>query len=367
MNKVIRVAQVINKFDNGGIENIVFNYYSGIDKSKVNFDFYINENSQSNLINELKRMGANVYFCPSYYNIYKYYKYLRKMFKKKNYSIIHSHLGTMSNSALFPAWKSGIAIRICHNHSTASFRDGGKTLLKYILKPFASKYANEYFACGDKAAKWMYKEKHYKKGVYIMYNAIDFDKYKYNLENRRIIRNELGIENDTVLIGHIGRLTKAKNHDFLLKVFKAYNNKNHNSKLVLVGNGELKNKIIKLIDQYNLNENVILTGVRSDVDKIYSALDIFCLPSFYEGMPVVAVESMVNKLPLLCSSCVTNEVLEFSNVKMLTLKTGVDAWANELNRMNRSSVKTEKKEIIERYDINKQAMKLQKFYIEKNE
>ncbi len=173
MNEPIRVAQILNRMDSGGIEAVVLNYYRHIDRSKVQFDFYFAEGSTLPQQQELEQLGAGLYPIPPYSHPVAYHKALYTAFKQRGYKIVHAHLSTMSIFPLFAAWRAGVPVRICHNHSTAHWGEGAKTLLKYILRPFNKIFATEWFACGETAGCWMYGDKAFDAGkVTVMPNDL---------------------------------------------------------------------------------------------------------------------------------------------------------------------------------------------------
>ena len=143
MEQPIRVAQVLNRMDSGGVEAVVMNYYRHIDRKQVQFDFYFAKDSVFPQREELEKMGAGIYPIPSYTKVFSYHRVLHHAFKRGNYQIVHAHLSTMSVFPLFAAWRAGIPVRICHNHSTAHWGEGKKTLLKYLLRPFAKVFATD--------------------------------------------------------------------------------------------------------------------------------------------------------------------------------------------------------------------------------
>ena len=129
MNEPIRVAQVLNRMDSGGIESVVMNYYRHIDRKKIQFDFYFTQNSSFPQREELEQLGARIYLIPPYSKPLKYHKVLYQAFRERKYRIVHAHLSTMSVFALFAAWRARVPVRICHNHTTAYWGEGAKTLL----------------------------------------------------------------------------------------------------------------------------------------------------------------------------------------------------------------------------------------------
>lgn len=330
MAEPIRVAQVLNRMDSGGIEAVVMNYYRHIDRDKVQFDFYFAEDSSFPQREELEKLGAGIYPIPAYSRPFQYHRALYKAFKDKQYRIVHAHLSTMSVFPLFAAWRAGVPVRICHNHSTAHWGEGLKTLLKYVLRPFNKLFATEYFACGETAGRWMYGDRCFKRGkVTVMPNAIDTEKFAYDPEARVALREELGIPEDAFVVGHVGRFMYQKNHSFLIDVFAELVKQRPDAVLLLIGEGELMEKIEKKVQRIGIEGKVIFTGARQDVEKLYSVMDVFCLPSFYEGLSVVAWEAQANGLPIVFSNKIPKEAGIGTNYKFLPLKEK-SAWVRAL-------------------------------------
>lgn len=329
-DKFIRVAQVLNRMDSGGIEAVVLNYYRHIDRDKVQFDFYFAEGSSLPQREELERLGAGLYPIPAYSHLVAYHKALYIAFKQHGYRIVHAHLSTMSLFPLFAAWRAGVPVRICHNHSTAHWGEGVKTLLKYILRPFNKLFATDWFACGEKTGRWMYGDKAFDAGkVTVMPNAIDTAKFAYDAEARVALREDMGIPQDAFVVGHVGRFTYAKNHSFLSKIFAELLKEKSNSRLLLVGEGELKEQIQQQVQALGLQDKVIFTGARQDVNKLYSVMDVFCLPSFYEGMPLVAWEAQANGLPCVFSDTMTMEAVILPITQFMSTGQSARAWAEK--------------------------------------
>ena len=222
MEQPIRVAQVLNRMDSGGVEAVVMNYYRHIDRKQVQFDFYFAKDSVFPQREELEKMGAGIYPIPSYTKVFSYHRVLHHAFKRGNYQIVHAHLSTMSVFPLFAAWRAGIPVRICHNHSTAHWGEGKKTLLKYLSSGLDI-FATDYFACGEKAGRWMYGNRCFERGrVHVMPNAIDTKKFAYDEEAKRCLRAELGIPQDAFVLGHVGRFMYQKTMLFCCECSRGY-------------------------------------------------------------------------------------------------------------------------------------------------
>ncbi len=339
MAEPIRVAQVLNRMDSGGIESVVMNYYRHIDREKVQFDFYLAEGSSFPQRKELERLGAGIYLIPAYSRLVRYHRVLYRAFKEHGYKIVHAHLSTMSVFPLFAAWRAGVPVRICHNHTTAYWGEGVKTLLKYILRPFNKIFATDYFACGETAGRWMFGDRCFNDGkVTVMPNAIDTEKFAFDPQARVALREELGIPQEAFVVGHVGRFTYAKNHSFLLDIFYELLKTRPDARLLLVGEGELESNIRSKARRLGIDGSVIFTGVREDVSRLYSVMDVFCLPSLYEGLGMAAWEAQANGLPVVVSDKIPAETAVNESGQCLPLKDRARVWAVALQKAKRIDI-----------------------------
>ena len=338
--KPIIVAQIMGKWVGGGVESVIMNYYRHLDHSKVQFDFICDEDSTRIPYDEIKKLGGRVFLVPKYQNLSKYLKALEKLFKENQYRIVHSNINTLSVFPLYAAKKAGVPIRISHSHSTSNPKEWKRNLIKNILRPFSKRYATDYFACSEVAGRYLFGNKAFDRGeVKIIHNAIDVEKFKFDEVARKKLRKEFGIKDSTVVIGHVGRFVQQKNHTFLVDVFNEYHKKNLDSKLLLVGSGPLEDEIKKKVERLGFKDSVLFLGQRDDINKLYSVMDIFCLPSLYEGLPVVGVEAQAAGLPTIFSNRISEEVIVSSYAKIVSIQdTGF--YIEKINNATRSIKKT---------------------------
>ena len=269
----------------GGVESVVMNYYRNIDKSKVQFHFICDEDSTDIPYDEIEKLGGKVIVVPPYQKLFKYQKELYKIFKENNYKIVHSHINALSVFPLRIAKKAGVPIRIAHSHSTSNKKEWKKNLIKDVLRPFSKIYANQFFACTEHAGKWLFGKKVLeRKELNVINNAIDLKKFEFNEKIREDLRKELGIKEDTIVIGHIGRFMRQKNHEFLIDVFNELYKKNQNTVLILIGQGPLLNEIKQKARNLNIEDKIKFIGQITDVEKYYNIMDVFVFPSIYEGL-----------------------------------------------------------------------------------
>lgn len=358
----IIVAQVMGKWLGNGVESVIMNYYRHLDHSKVQFDFICDEDSTRIPYDEIKKLGGRVFLVPKYQNLPKYLKALEKLFKENQYRIVHANLSTLSVFPLYVAKKVGVPIRIAHSHSTSNPKEWKRNLIKNILRPFSKRYATDYFACSELAGRYLFGNKAFDQGkVKIIHNAIDIEKFKFDEVARKKLRKEFGIKDSTIVIGHVGRFVQTKNHTFLVDVFKKYHEKKPDSKLLLIGIGPLENQIKDKIRKLDLVDSVIFLGQRDDINKLYSVMDIFCLPSLYEGLPVVGVESQAAGLPIIFSNGVSHEAIISKNAKIVPSQE-TRAYIEKMDEITQENKQRALASINENMSIKNEASKLEVIY-----
>ncbi len=365
MTEVIRVAQIMGYMNGGGVESVVMNYYRHINREKIQFDFIICEGSTLIPRDEIEELGGRVFIVPSYKRIIAYQRAITLLFKSKGWRIVHSHMNSLSVFPLRAAKKAGVPVRIAHSHSTSGDGEYAKNMAKYILKRLSILYPPDRFACGTGAGDWLFGNDC---DYAVIPNAIDFRKFYRSDEKRRRLREELGIAKDALVVGHVGRFVRQKNHRFLLGVFREILNRRKDAILLLIGSGPLREEVISLAKEYGVDENVITLGHRDDIGDLYSVFDVFCLPSLYEGLPVVSVECQAAGVPMVMSSAVSEEAYLSELVKFEDLTASLSIWADDIldfaGRINRPLPK------LAEYEINRAAAglmeKYQELYREQN-
>lgn len=311
----------MGKLRAGGVESIMYSYYRCLDKEKYQYDFVYEKGSEFDVPEEILEMGARAFKISGIGNPFGYIRDLIRIIKKEKYSIIHTNLNSLSVFSLFAAWCCRVKYRILHNHTTSSPAEGKKTIIKKLLRPFCRAFANKACACSVLAAQWMYGEKAVEKGrVRILRNGVDTEKFSFDADARLEIRKEFKIENKKV-IGHVGRFATTKNHRFIIDIFEKIQKKDSKTVLMLCGDGELFSDVKDYALAKGLSENIVFTGVRNDVNKLYSAFDVFVLPSLYEGLPIVAMEALCSGLNVYLSENVTRECAISEKVRFLPIDT----------------------------------------------
>ena len=362
-NQPIRIAQIVGKWVGGGVEAVLMNYYRNIDHTKVQFDFICDDDSINIPYDEINSLGGKVILIPPYQKVFKYHKQLKKVLKENNYKIVHSHINTLSIFSLFAAYKAKVPVRIAHSHSTTNKLEKKKNILKQIFKPFSKLFATHYFACTKHAGNWMFGNK---KEIYILNNAIELDRYKYNIDIRNKIRKELNINDDTLVIGHIGRFVEQKNHRYLIDIFNEIHSKNNNSILILIGQGPLQDEIKDKVNKLGISDSVLFLGQLDNANEYYQAFDIFLLPSLYEGLGMVLIEAECSGLLSYTSTEVPLEAKVTDNLYYISLKDNPSIWSNNILDSIKDYNRVSCEDIVKRsgYDITIESSKLVNKYIE---
>ena len=367
----IRVLHNIASLHFGGAQAFLMNVYNNIDREKVQFDFVVTPEEKKDLYEQVEQMGGRIFVCPKYTgkNHFAYCRWWNDFFAEHpEYHVIHGHVRSTASIYLKIAKKYGL-VTIAHSHSTSN-GSGISAIVKNIMQLPIRHTADYLFACSDKAGKWLYGEKATKQPNYRMIpNGVDLKRFAFHEEKRRQMRNQLKITEDTFVVGHIGRITVPKNHQFLVELFAAYHKENPKSRLLLVGDGELFEAVQQQCTQLGIREAVIMVGSKTNTEDYYQAMDLFVFPSLWEGLPVSVVEAQANGLICLLSDVITRDVDLTDQVKYLSLNEK-SRWINEIATACpklRTAASPENMKKLQPFDASVVAKQLQDFYLEQNE
>ena len=352
-NKKIKIAYCVSGLA-GGVCNVIANYMKYMpDDYAVDI---ITQNITSEKYREsYEKLGFNIVLVPSKSeSILGNICALYKLMQSQKYDIVHAHMTLTNFFPLFVAGLCGIKIRVSHSHMA------GKITIKSKLLSFLScKVATDYFACGENAGKYLYGCREFQ----IINNAIELDKYSPNAETRKIQRNKLGINEETTVLGHVGRFTYQKNHERIIDIFGKFNKINPDSVLLLVGGGEKYQEITRIVSEKKLKDKVIFTGIIDDVYNVIQVMDLFLLPSFYEGLCLAAVEIQAGGIPCLFSDRVAYETKINQNVEFFSLNESNDVINTKIKKLLAMDRQIDKESFAQRgFDIRVEASKLDQFY-----
>ncbi len=355
---MLRVLQCVNNMHRAGLETMLMNYYRSIDRTKVQFDFLTHRKERSDYDDEIEALGGRIYRAPRLYpqNYPAYFRYMKDFFREHpEYKIVHSHIDAMSYLPLLAAQKANVPVRIAHSHNTGIDRD-----FKYPLKQYfrcrLGGVATHCLACGSEAGAFLFRDRDF----LVIPNAVDASKFRYNKMVRQQKREELGIS-ERFAVGHIGRMSYQKNHEFLLQVFAKLLEKRPDSILLLVGSGEKEQELKNKAADLGIASDVRFLGSRSDVHELYQAMDVFVMPSHFEGIPLVGIEAQFAGLPCLFSDGVPQEVCFGKHCQFRSLSDPMSQWVEDICSL---MTEAERGSHIEcsPYDIKTAAVHLQRLY-----
>lgn len=328
-----RVLQELPSLDGGGIAKLLYEYYSQMEHDKIHFDFIIYSYYDEGIYEKpLREMGCNIYKLPPYKsNPKECIKKMEDIIEQGNYDIVHTHMGVMGYVIMRIAKKYNVARRCMHSHIANEVTSKKSKFASFFRMMIARHYVTDKLACGQDAAIDMWGKKAVENNeVFIMKNAVDTNLFKFNEEKRNQLRKKLALEDKLVLV-IVGRLSSQKNYPFLFKTYKKAIEKRNDTVLLVIGRGMEETSIKNLAKDMGLENSVRFLGVRNDVADILNACDCFLLPSLYEGLPVVLIETQANGLTAIVSDRVTTELAVTDVVEFLPIsEDAVEIWADKI-------------------------------------
>ena len=347
------------RFRQNGITTVIMNYFRHMNKSEMEFSFAIMDTISQEYRDELLRAGVEVHMLPHKKSVYAYMSELKRIIKAGKYDAvnIHGNSGTMAIEVVL-AKLCGVKKILIHAHSTRTDHPAVNAILKYPMMWFSQ----ECIACSEAAGKWLYGKHPY----ILLNNAIDLERFRFDPVVRDACRSEFGIGGEFVM-GHIGNFYEPKNHPFLIEIFAAFHKRNPNSKLLLAGGGPDVAAAEEKAKALHLQNAVIFAGKRTDPERIYQALDVFVMPSLWEGLPLVLLEAQASGLPVLASDRITKEVRCAENFRYLPLEEGVEIWVEHLLALSREKAErtlATTEGLRQRgFDIRAEAQRLRNLYL----
>lgn len=326
---MIKVAIIGGPILSGGKKNLIMEYFRHIDKSQVHMDIICNDDSNAVPQEEIEKLGGRVFIVPSFKNLTGHTKALFELFKKEQYDVVHAYNSMMNIFPMYAAKKAGVKVRISESLSMAAPGEW-KTYVKYMLRPLSHLYANYFMACGEDCGVFQFGQKAMDKGkIAIFKTAINTEFNSYQPELREKTRKQFGWE-DKVVYGFIGRFEPQKNPLFLIDIMGEMRKRQENAQFVIIGAGGLEDKMKAKIKEMGIEDSMAWMGRREDIQQFYNAFDAFLLPSIYEGLPVVGLESQSAGLPIFFSTAITREAAACELGVFFDLKDGAAAWAEKI-------------------------------------
>lgn len=355
----VKVLHIVGTMQMGGQETFVMNIFRNIDRNKYEFGFVVHSNKKGDYEEEIEHLGGKIYrITPISKNPIKHMLQLRNVIKENNYKIMHRH----ANLAI--VFVDLLVGRMCkmkkviiHSHSNTSVKF---KVIHKILRPLLNLFATDKLACSQKAGEWLYGKTKFE----IIPNSIDIEKFRYSIERRKKIREKENAERK-IVIGHVGRFDRIKNHKYLIEIFENLTKKVDNIELWLIGNGEEKENIKKLSKEKGIINNIKFFGTINNTYDYYQGMDFFIFPSIKEGLGIALIEAQVSGLKCIISDTIPKEAIVLNNVKALSINEDAIVWANcvenEIKKIGTYSRDIDT-ELFEKYKIENLVKRMKEIY-----
>lgn len=367
---MIRIVHYIGSLELGGSQAFVMELYRKMDRGRIQFDFVTFPGERGPLRDEIKVLGGRIFECPKYngMNHFRFVRWWRDFLRgHPEYKVVHGHVRSVAAIYLPVARTSG-RFAILHSHS-ASNGKGMRAAVKFLLQLPVRFQADYYMACSEAAGKWLFGECVMRGGRYkTVKNAIDAERFGYDPAKRRKIRNRYGLQG-AIVIGHVGRFYEVKNQEFLLDVIREALKAKEDARLLLVGDGPMREAIENKARDMGVHDRIVFAGARTDAEDYYQAMDVFAFPSKWEGLGIAAIEAQCSGLGCVVSEGVPDVVdVGAGLVQRLSLGRGAAIWAEALLSWSKFCAEDARKGRITEakaagYDAYDSAKKMQGFYL----
>ncbi|MDK2585826.1 glycosyltransferase [Romboutsia sedimentorum] len=366
--KKVKILHMPVTNSGSGVSKYILENLKFINTDEFQFDF-VTFSEKIDFEDDVKKYGGQIHYFKyrAEENKEKFIEAMNKIFDL-GYDVVHLHTSYWKSFLVEEiAIKRKIPKIIVHSHSTMVDLEDSKKRNEAICihenqkKLFNKDLATHFFACSQEASDWLFGEQIHRKSIRIMNNAIDTEQFSYDRGIRAKYRKDLNLEGCFVL-GHVGRFTHSKNHEIIIDIFKSVCENMPNARLILVGDGPLKESIYNKANKNNILDKILFLGKRSDVANIMQAMDVFLLPSRFEGLGLVLIEAQSTGLKCLASENVPKEAKLTSLMEYIPYN--VDDWCEKIISYSSGYKRTDKsKEIARRgYCIKEQIKLIEKIY-----
>lgn len=393
MTNPIRVLHVLGGVGLGGAESRIMDLYRQMDRDEIQFDFLVHSCAvQSGFLTvfrdggtasrpendsclrkpqfydeEIKSLGGRIFVLPKFrvYNYFSYQKAVTSFFAMHHeFRVVQGHMTSTAAIYLPIAKRFGIPLTVAHARNAGVVK-GPKGIATRCFRRGLAKKADVLFACSHLAGEDVFGKEAMEQGrVRIIHNAIDVKRFVFDETKRQAAREDLQVT-DKLVLGHVGRFDYQKNHPYLLEVFAAVCEKRSDAVLLLLGDGQARPAMEERCRELGIAERVKFLGNRKDTQRFYQAMDVFLLPSFFEGLPGVLVEAQAAGLACIVSDTVTREAEATDLISWLSIDEPPARWAEEIEKRASYERRDTQKELTEAgFDVSTQAAGYTAFYKE---
>lgn len=336
--KRIKVLMLVpNLFVANGVASFVMNYLRNLNHEEVQVDIASYKEGDSIYYTEVEAAGGKMFFLPGIKNLPEHVKVCNKILSDGRYDIIHDNTLHISIPMMWCAKKAGVPVRILHSHNSKMGETPAKAFRNRFFLPVLRSLATNYAACSQLAGRAMFEDQEFT----VIPNVIQTEKYRFDPTMRKSVRQKMNAT-DKFVVGTVGRLAEQKNPFFAMDVFECLQKQVPNAEYWWVGSGPLEKSVQDYVNQKGLSENVRLLGSRDDVTSLYQGMDVFFLPSLFEGLSIVTVEAQAMGLPCVVSDVIPPEAEYTELLKRCSLQDSIEAWVEKIR--NTQIKKTERKQ-----------------------
>ena len=361
---MIRILFIASALNRAGTETFMMNVFRYLPRDTYQVDFLIFTQEQTDYTKEVEAAGSHVWRLVSRKeNPWAYICQLSAFFRAhaSEYHAIHWCGNSLSSMMpIYWAWRYRIPVRIVHAHNSSAAGLHNRLLHRFFRR-FVACISTHHLACSSAAAKWFFGADPH---AMIIRNGVDVNRYSYNAQTRKSVREHLGISPTTLVLGHIGRFCPEKNHTFLLDIFAQVLALQPDALLLLAGKGELEPAVQAKAKQLGIASNVRFLGERTDIADLLQSMDAFVLPSTFEGQPFVLIEAQAAGLPCFVSDVVNRDIAITPNVSFLSLDQEPSVWAQHITAYCRTYQRTDTTDLMEQagYSVRKSMQQLTAIY-----
>ena len=335
MKKILVVSSMKK---GGGISELVFKYYSLLQKDADYQIDVLSESGSNEFKEELIEQGIHCYYVtPFKKNPIKYFLNWNQFLKSADYDYIHAHIDNYVRFAPYILLKNQPEKLIIHSHNSDNKVVKSSKIKKMIhdyIKRRVEKSNFTKVACSKSASQWLFGDDKSK----IIYNGINLDKFQFSESKRNTFREKYGFDKNDKVILHVGRFAEQKNHKLLIDIFEKCVEEDNSYRLFLIGNGPLKQSMMDLIKEKKLTSFVTMIDYSAEISSFMSMADLMIFPSIFEGFPISLVEAQASGLPILYSDKITNEIELLSTTQAFSLDTSLEEITNRVFRIGRVSI-----------------------------
>lgn len=325
MDRIRVLLLVPNLRVSNGVTSFVMSYFNHLDHDKVQMDFALYSDRETPYYEQIRKNGGKIFILPNIKKISQHIRVCNKILKEGNYDIIHNNTLHIALPMMFCAMQQGVPVRILHSHNSKLGETPQKEIRNKMLLPLLLALSTDYAACSELAGRAMFGAKSYT----VIPNVISTEKYKFDSIKRNKVRAKMNAA-DKIVIGTVGRLAPQKNPFFAIDVFKEFLKLQPSAEYWWIGSGPLDKQVADYVEAQGLTKSVKLLGSRNDTVDLYQGMDVFFLPSLFEGLPVTGVEAQAMGLSMVVSDTVTNEMVYTSLVDYVSLDESPKIWAGHL-------------------------------------